>query len=259
MSSCLSRIALPRPASAAALLCLALCLSLLAGGRLEAQPAACAPDGGLDYYGCRADDFLRREPQEALPSYYLAYGERYAERFTAETRPLLSPQGQAWLDRVRAGLQVAMEAERARDPLGFALLELDSEAFSDFAYSTHAPVYLDAGLASLPLRDLLIVGSTPDAQDILSPRGRAQVAAVIHGLVQSCERDGLGACLVSRVLIELRERRRLYAERLRLRPTGTLGGWLVRRLISSAQRALQPPRASPGARGRLRSALPSSP
>ena len=84
LSPPLSRV-VPRLASSAAALLIASLLALLAGGRVEAQPAACTPDGGLDYYGCRADDFVHREPLEPLPTYYLDYGARYAERFTAET------------------------------------------------------------------------------------------------------------------------------------------------------------------------------
>ena len=228
------------------------CLLLALAGTAWAQPAHCEPDGGLDYYRCRADDFVTREPTRSAPDYYLDYGDRYVRRFSEETRPLLSPAGQRWLDRVRGELQEAMEEVRASDPLGFALLELEPDRFADFAFETHPQAYLEAGLAELPLRDLVLIGSTPDAQDILSPRARAQIAGVIHGLVGACRSQGLGRCAVERVLIEARERRRLFRDRLRLRPTGSVGGWLVRRVIGSALRALRPaPPKRTGIRGGL--------
>lgn len=234
------------------LLCLA---ALLCGGGLaqgQELPGACAADGGLDYYRCRAEDFVRREPRRELPSYYLEYGDRYMRRFSNETRPLLSPAGQRWIDRVRRGLQEAIEVRRREDPFGFARLEGNSELFTDFTYGTHAEAYLAAGFADLPLRDLVIIGSTPDTQDILSERGRRQLTEVLHRLVGSCR--SVASCLVERVLIEARESRRLFRERLRLRPTGSVFRWLVRRTIGSALRALRSSDSAapkPGIRGRL--------
>lgn len=204
-----------------------------------AQPAACEASGDLDYYRCRADDFTLRQPGLEPPDYYLDYGDRYVRRFTEETRPLLSPAGQRWLDLVRAKLQEALEELRASDPLGFTLLEQDPERFADFAFDTHPEAYLEAGLAGLPLRDLILIGTTPDAQDILSNRARAQIARVIRGLVGACRAQGVVGCAVDRVLIEGRERRRLFRDRLLLRPTGSVGGWLVRRTVESARRALE--------------------
>lgn len=238
---------------ACALLCSALlCLAppALAQPLAPELPEACPAGGELDYYRCRADDFVRRLPAEAPPSYYLGYGDRYVRRFSEETRPLLSPAGQVWLDEVRAGLQRAMEAERARDPLGFARLERDDERFLDFAYGTHPDAYLAAGLDQLPLRDLLIIGTTPDARDLLSARGRAQIQTVLRRLVGACRDEGLGGCALERLTRELRERRRLLSERLRLRPRSWLGRWLLGRMISSTLRELEEVRASPGSRGR---------
>ncbi len=229
---------------------LALLLACLAAAPSLAEPGACAPDGGLDYYRCRAADFRDRNPSDAAPEYYLAYGDRYVRRFSAETRPLLSPAGRAWLDRVRAGLQAALEAQRARDPAGFARLERDRSAFLDFAYATHPAAYFAAGLEALPVRDLLIIGSTPDLQDLLTPRGLAQVLAILRGLAGSCAREGPGPCLAERVVRELTDRRRLAEERLRLGPTTTLGRWWLERLLGSARRALgvdpAPPRPTRG-------------
>lgn len=244
-------------AAARLLLPLLLLLGALSPALAQPSPEPCPADGDLGYYRCRADDFVRRQPAAEPPDYYLSYGDRYVRRFSEETRPLLSPAGQAWLDRVREGLQQALEAERARDPLGFADLERDSARFLDFAYDTHPRAYLEAGLSELPVRDLLIIGSTPDARDLLSARGRRQIIEVLRGLVQACREEGLGSCLLTRVVRELRDRRRLISERLRLRPSGSLGRWLVQRLVGSALRELNGAReASRGARGRVESVAP---
>jgi hypothetical protein len=231
----------------------------------------CPADGGLDYYRCRADDHERRHPALEPPSYYMSYGDRYMRRFTFHTRPLLSPTGQVWLDDVREGLQGAMEEHRAADPVAFARLERDPEAFLDFAYDTHPAAYMEAGLSQLPLRDLVLIGSTPDAQDLLSKRGRAQILTVLHGLLGACVEEGVARCLVTRVLRELRDRRRLIVDRLRMKSTGFLGGWLIRRLVDSAVRTLRgeatpdpeaeglplPTAGSTGAAGRVAAPIPA--
>jgi hypothetical protein len=242
----------------------ALLLACLITGSLFVAPAwsqpvlagPCSADGNLDYYRCRHDDFVRRAPEVEAPDYYLSYGDRYVRRFSKETRPLLSPAGKAWLDRVRVGLQRAIEEKRRADPLEFVWLEREGPRFLDFAYETHPSAYLESGLAELPLRDLLIIGSTPDARDLFSERGRAQVVAVIRGLVGACLEEGLFQCMVSRVVRELRDRRRLISERLRLRPTGFMGAWLVKRLIGSAERELGEPRKR---RAGMSAALDSKP
>lgn len=228
---------------------LPLLLLLLANGaRAQDPPRACVASGGLDYYRCRADDVERRRPGEAAPSYYLGYGDRYARRFTEESRALLSPEGQRWLDRTRLALQAAMEARRAADPAAFALLETDEARFLDFAYGTHPAAYLASGLERLPLRDLVIIATTPDIQDVITPRGLAQVGHVIEGLLGACRADAL-TCAVDRVLIEARERRRLLADGLGLRPASELALFWARRVVGSTLRALgleEPPPSRAG-------------
>ena len=212
-----------------------LLLPALAGA--EPLPGACTPDGGLDYYRCRADDFSARHPSLEPPDYYLAYGDVYIRRFTHETRPLLSPQGKRWLDAARRKLQVALEARRELDPAAFARLELDPAAFRSFAYATHAPAY-ETGLSELPLRDLILIGTTPDIQDTLGRDGRRQLVKVIRGLVGACGSQGLAACAVERVLIEHRELRRVLRDRLGIPATVGATGFLWRRFVGSVKRAL---------------------
>lgn len=249
----------------------AVALALLAAGTAAAQdalPAPCPAEGGLDYYRCRARDAAGRRPGEPVPPYYLEYGDRYARRFTEETRPLLSPAGQRWLDRTRRLLQEAIEARRARDPAGFAALEADGPGFLDFAYATHPAAYFDAGLAGLPVRDLLLIGTTPDVQDLLTARGLSQIRTVLHGLLRTCRAEGATECAVDRALREGRERRRLLSDGLGLRSVGLVGRFFARRVVDSLLRALgleRPAEATPvaapveGLRGGVRRAGPPGP
>jgi hypothetical protein len=217
-------------------LLLSLLLTALASA---APPAPCTADGDLDYYRCRAADFSQRNPGLDPPDYYLEYGDVYVRRFTEETRPLLSPAGQAWLEGTRERLQRAMESRREQDPVAYARLERDPAAFRAFAYETHPPSY-EAGLDRLPLRDLVLIVTTPDAQDVLGRDGAAQVTRVIMGLGDACREQGLGACSVERLLIEARERRRLWRDRWGLRPTFGVARFLARRIAASVTRALRP-------------------
>jgi hypothetical protein len=46
-------------------------------------------------------------------------------------------------------------------------LEVSSAKFKEFAFSTHVPAYLDAGLADLPISDLLEIGGQPNIEEWL--------------------------------------------------------------------------------------------
>jgi len=133
----------------------------------KARPTPIAPEGNLDYYQKRHLDFQARYPDQAPPSYYLGYGDVYVRRFTEVLSPELSRQGQDWLVQARKNLQAAIEDELARNPA----IELDDEAFTAFAYDTHSRAYLDAGLTSLPVDDLIRVAVTPNLSDTLNAKG----------------------------------------------------------------------------------------
>lgn len=139
--------------------------------------------GTLEYYRMRNEDFIRRNPGVEPPDYYMDYGDKYARRFTEELAPNLSPRGQEWLIDARRGLQERIEARRAEDPAAFAELERNPDAFRRFAYDTHPDAYLDAGLASLPPRDLVQIPLTPDREDLLSPDGIRQAIVAGGGVI----------------------------------------------------------------------------
>lgn len=136
--------------------------------------------GALTYYGARHGDFATRYAACGLtpPTYYLGYGLKYVQRFTTETSPRLTPEGQAWLVRARVNLQVAIEGERARDGEAFDRLEKNDAAFTSFAYGTHADAYWNAGLGDLNLFDLANIGLTPDMKDLLAKDGLLQVVDI---------------------------------------------------------------------------------
>lgn len=134
---------------------------------VKSQPTPIEPEGRLDYYQRRHLDFQARHPDKSPPSYYLGYGDVYVRRFTEVLAPELSQEGQEWLVRARKNLQVAIEDELARNPD----IELDDAAFTAFAYDTHGPAYLDAGLVDLPLGDLIRIAVTPNLSDTLNAKG----------------------------------------------------------------------------------------
>jgi len=144
-------------------------------GRTASLPPAPVRTGTFDYYRQRHDDFARRNPGLPAPSYYLEYGDKYAERFSRLGQDTLTPEGLAWRDRTLVRLQEKMEALRVEDPEAFARLERDDAAFTRFAYQTHPQAYVESGLYDLPVQDLLAILATPDLDDILTPLGTAQI------------------------------------------------------------------------------------
>lgn len=164
-------------------------LQLSAAARVASQavpaPAMIPPLGRLDFYRRRHEDFVARHPELPPPSYYLDYGDKYIRRFTEVLNPTLTPAGQAWLAQARLNLQVAIATELARDPAAFDQLEQDDPAFKDFAYATHSKAYLDAGMAELPLKDLIKIGMTPDVSDLFTRAGLEQVVEVAAGIARA--------------------------------------------------------------------------
>ncbi len=161
-------------------------------GGASTLPAAVPALGEMNYYQQRIADFKRRHPDLPVPSYYTQYASKYIDRFTYDIGPQLSPAGQAWVARARKNLQVAIEKKRAADPAAFDRLECNDAAFLKFAYSTHPAAYLDAGLAKLPMSDLIKIGAGPDIKDLLSPAGLEQVEVTAVQVAES-KADDFGA------------------------------------------------------------------
>lgn len=133
-----------------------------------------APDhilGSEHYYSWRAEDFRSRFTDIDTPEYYLDYGDKYVQRFKHHTRPLLSETGQQWLDLVLLRLQEFMEDKLVH----FPDIELNAEAFNQFAFHSHVLAYRLAGFQNLPFQDMLIIAFTPDIKDLFKPSGRQQM------------------------------------------------------------------------------------
>lgn len=137
------------------------------------------PTGTRDYYRKRYDDFVRRNPGMTPPSYYLDYGQKYCDRFSSLGPKDLSPAGLEWRDRTLKALQESIETKRMEDPVGFAQLERDPEAFKKFAYDSHPDAYVQSGLYKLPAQDLVKIGTTPDLKDLFTKDGLRQVAVAL--------------------------------------------------------------------------------
>ncbi|NJO16601.1 MAG: glycoside hydrolase family 19 protein [Thioploca sp.] len=122
---------------------------------------------GCSYYQKRHDDYVFRhsccESKSSPPDYYLDYGLKYCEKFTRETYPKLSPEGQQWLKKARCNLQIMMEKGLQNKPE----LESSSEKFRKFAFNTHPKAYLDAGLADLSPKDWFYISTTPELKEWL--------------------------------------------------------------------------------------------
>ena len=132
--------------------------------------------GDCEYYQRRHDNFLGRHrgcPHHP-PQYYLGYGKKYCVRFSTELYPKLSENGKAWLGRARVKLQREMERGLHDTPT----IELDDQGFMQFAFSTHAKAYWEAGLHDVPFTDKVKVALTPDAKEWLQGETWKQAADV---------------------------------------------------------------------------------
>jgi uncharacterized protein YqjF (DUF2071 family) len=138
--------------------------------------------GSTLYYVARHDDFKVRHPKLVPPPYYLDYGTRYLKRFH-NLRPQLSPDGQVWVDRTAVLLQQKIESRRKNAPIEFDDLERHAERFRKFAFETHPKAYLEGGLAELPAEDIILISRAPDARDLLSDDGMAQVVTAAMAVV----------------------------------------------------------------------------
>ncbi|MDR0776728.1 MAG: hypothetical protein LBE81_08840 [Azonexus sp.] len=123
------------------------------------------------------------------PAYYVSYGYYYCSTYGTKLMPRLRPLGQKWLSDARKLLQRNMEKglkdnmdgdiinvpcktapNRGMNniPCAHLKLEIDEDkkiTFKEFAFKTHAPAYLDAGLADLHMTDLRKIGMQPNIEE----------------------------------------------------------------------------------------------
>ncbi|HHH31056.1 MAG TPA: hypothetical protein ENK57_22295, partial [Polyangiaceae bacterium] len=110
--------------------------------------------GQCDYYRCRE---ARSEASCGASGYYLAFGQRYCQRFQQVTEDRLSIEGQAWSQRVRPCLMRALE-RAAGD-------ELSCIDISRVALDSHPACYAETGFCDLPVSDWVLVLNTIDPAD----------------------------------------------------------------------------------------------
>ncbi|BAP57588.1 hypothetical protein THII_3291 [Thioploca ingrica] len=145
---------------------------------------------GCSYYQKRHDDYVLRhsccKSKSSPPDYYLDYGLKYCEKFTLETYPKLSPEGQQWLKKARCNLQIMMEKGLQNKPE----LELNSEKFRKFAFNTHPKAYLDAGLANLKNpKDWFYISTTPELKEWLKAETWEQANKVVSVIADKKIKD----------------------------------------------------------------------
>ena len=119
------------------------------------------------------------------PDYYVSYGYYYCSTYGEKLAPRLSPAGKKWLATARMHLQGNMEMGLDQNMIGNSItipsrrypnrsvsltfarfqLEISKESFKVFAFKTHVPAYLDAGLADLSSFDLLAIGGQPNIEE----------------------------------------------------------------------------------------------
>lgn len=123
--------------------------------------------GSVDYYKFRHEDFIRRFPDKEPPAYYMMYGDKYVRKFTEELFEKLSGEGKAWMEETKLKLQQAIEDKLKQVPE----IELDEEAFKDFAFKSHTDVYEETHAMDLCLADKTAIVSCMDIKDLFGELG----------------------------------------------------------------------------------------
>ncbi len=123
--------------------------------------------GSVDYYKFRHEDFTRRFPAQEAPAYYMMYGDKYVRKFTEELYGKLTAEGKVWMEDTKLKLQQAIEDKLREDPE----IELDAEAFKEFAFKSHADVYEETQAMALCLADKTAIVGCMDIRDLFGELG----------------------------------------------------------------------------------------
>lgn len=147
-----------------------------------------APNSAHAHWSRHANFMMRHIGCGHLPpDYYISYGYYYCYTYGERLEPRLSGQGKEWLSDARYLLQRNIELGLIDNMKGDEInvvcrrypnrsvqmevtryeLEIDPVTFKTFAFNTHVPAYLDAGLADLPITDLMRIGTQPNAEEWL--------------------------------------------------------------------------------------------
>lgn len=130
----------------------------------------------VEYYKFRHDDFSKRFPNMEPPQYYMLYGDKYVRKFTNELYEKLSEEGKLWMLDTRLKLQLEIEDKLKED----AGIELDEEAFKDFAFKSHAKVYEETHAMDLCLSDKTSIVACIDMKDLFGEMGLQVIKVALH-------------------------------------------------------------------------------
>lgn len=101
----------------------------------------------------------------------------YLHKFKYDTRKSLWPEGKTWNDSALVKLQRPIE-DMVKITNG--IIEEDSDAFRAFAFDAHPQAYIDAGLFTLSIQDLVKIGTTPSFDHLFSEEGAQQIVTIIY-------------------------------------------------------------------------------
>ncbi len=144
-------------------------------------------------YDCAENEVQSRGfCQEGEPHYFSDYGLKYCRKFSTVTRPKLTEEGQAWLDRALVCLKDAI-FDHCKDGGCDSCTKIDSLAFR-----SHAPCYINSGLCSLPLSDWKKITMTVETRDLVSRASRRQIlqagSLCVSQFVSGCVKCVKGVC-----------------------------------------------------------------
>lgn len=107
----------------------------------------------------------------------MTFGDKYVRKFTEELFEKLSDEGKVWMEKTKLKLQEEIERKLEEDPE----IELDQEAFKDFAFQSHSKVYEETHAMQLCLADKTSIVSCMDIKDLFGELG-VQVIKVALGI-----------------------------------------------------------------------------
>lgn len=140
------------------------------------------------YYFARARDYQRRNDKNDIPDYYNKYGAKNMFRFKYITRNIFSmfsdDFAENWLDKTQKNLQVEMEGIVLEDSESENLDEGDLNSNYKKAFDSHVPAYVDAGFCELNIAEWVVIGITPDVDQMAEGFGQIIDVMAECGLVK---------------------------------------------------------------------------
>jgi hypothetical protein len=148
----------------------------------------------------------KKNDRQMKPDISKSYGYKYCLAFGKLLYPKLSIRGQQWVKITLIFLQEYMEAgvvdmdwmstenlffnkknqlsnEETKKTF-YSDIELNNARFRSFAFATHPDAYIKAGIAKLPLKDLVLIASTPDFSEWMEKDTQIQAIIVAKKIIE---------------------------------------------------------------------------